>query len=90
MTTENRGLTVQSYNSSTSSWGNELVDTFGLDSGGYAEDTPTNDNNGNLTYDGTQAYTYDAWNRMKTVAHAYRDTGGVHSGQTLDTMTYDA
>jgi hypothetical protein len=22
------------------------------------------------------AYTYDAWNRLKTVAHAYRDAGG--------------
>jgi RHS repeat-associated protein len=59
-------------------------------SGWSAQDTPTNDNNGNLTYDGTQTYTYDAWNRMKTVAHAYRDSEGVHSGQTLDTMTYDA
>ena len=45
---------------------------------------------GNLTYDGTQKYTYDAWNRLTQVAHAYRDSGG--SLQTTGEwarMTYD-
>ena len=38
----------------------------------------TYDRNGNLTYDGLQQYTYDAWNRMMTAAHAYSDSG-VHA-----------
>lgn len=44
---------------------------------------------GNLTYDGTQQYTYDAWNRMTKVAHAYRDGSGVHAGHTACTIGYD-
>jgi RHS repeat-associated protein len=43
-----------------------------------------------MTYDGTQAYTYDAWNRLVKVAHAYRDSNGdVQKGSTFDTMAYD-
>src|SRR5437870_3723622 len=78
-----------SYNSGNSSYDIlEHVDDFAIDGSGYATDTLTYDANGNLTYDGTSAYTYDAWNRMKTVAHAYRDGGGVHSGQVYDTTSY--
>lgn len=29
--------------------------------------SPTHDNNGKLTFDGTLSYDYDAWNRMVTV-----------------------
>jgi hypothetical protein len=68
----------------------ELVETFGLAPGYRVADTLTYDSNGNLTYDGLQAYTYDAWNRLKTVAHAYRDGSGVHSGKVFATMGYDA
>jgi RHS repeat-associated protein len=39
---------------------------------------------------GTQAYTYDAWNRLKTVAHAYGDGSNVHPGQPFAKMLYDA
>jgi hypothetical protein len=63
----------------------ELVETFSLAPGYRVADTLTYDNNGNLTYDGIQAYTYDAWNRLRTVAHAYRDGSGVHSGQVFAT-----
>jgi hypothetical protein len=46
--------------------------------------------NGNLTFDGTQVYTYDAWNRLVGVAHGYTDgSGDVQSGETFDTMSYD-
>ncbi len=31
---------------------------------------------GNLTYDGVHAFTYDAWNRVRTVTKAYRAPGG--------------
>jgi RHS repeat-associated protein len=56
-----------------------------------ASDTEASDGNGNQTYDGTQAYTYDAWNRLMTVSHAYRDASGtLQHGQAFDTMAYDA
>ena len=42
----------------------ELVETFTVDSGGYAEEAPTHDGAGNMTYDGVFAYGYDAWSRM--------------------------
>jgi len=31
---------------------------------------------GNLTFDGRHKYTYDAWNRMRSVGHAQRDSNG--------------
>jgi hypothetical protein len=37
----------------------ELAETFDLVSGYMVADTLTHDSNGNLTYDGLQAYTYD-------------------------------
>jgi YD repeat-containing protein len=68
------------------------VDTNSSDSTyGMASDTEASDGNGNQTYDGTQAYTYDAWNRLMTVSHAYRDgSGTLQHGQAFDTMAYDA
>src|SRR4051812_38613674 len=47
------------------------------------------DNNGNLLYDGTESFTYDAWNRLTKVARAYRGGTNVQSGQTFATITYD-
>ncbi len=70
-------LTIKSWNSSTSAFDKtEAVEDFAVDSSGYASNTLSSDANGNQTFDGIQAYTYDAWNRLKTVAHAYRDSGG--------------
>ena len=70
-------FTLKSWDVATSAFDiTEADDSFGVDSNGYVDDTLANDSNGNLLYDGTQAYTYDAWNRLKTVAHAYRDSGG--------------
>ena len=51
--------------------------------------SPTYDVAGNPTYDGLQCYTYDAWNRLATMAHGYRDATGVHSGGVLSTCGYD-
>jgi hypothetical protein len=90
-------LTIKSYDTATSSFDvTELEEHFTVDSSGYSSDTLAYDHNGNLTYDGLQAYTYDAWNRLKTVAHAYRiavadgGDGNVHAGQVFDTLSYDA
>jgi|GEM_PF-3470784 len=44
---------------------------------GYAEETIDHDRNGNLIYDGVQKYTFDAWNRLRAIAHAYRSGGTV-------------
>jgi len=85
-------FTLNTWDSATSAYDITAADeSFGVDSSGYADDTLTNDQNGNLTYDGVQVYTYDAWNRLKTVAHGYRDSSGtLHSGQVSSTMSYDA
>jgi len=87
-----------SYNMTTSAFDvTEAEEHFTVDSTtGYASDDLVYDSNGNLTYDGLQSYSYDGWNRMKTVAHAYRaltadgGDGNVHSGQTLSATSYDA
>ena len=57
--------------------------------GRFPASSPTYDVAGNLTYDGLQCYTYDAWNRPATMAHGYRDAAGVHSGGVLSTSGYD-
>jgi hypothetical protein len=78
----------------------EHIESFTLDSTGYAPDNLLHDAAGNLTYDGNQAFTYDAWNRMISVAKAYRTSsdngsGGVTLGQSiqlgsvLQTNAYD-
>ncbi len=84
-------LTIKSWNSSTSAFDKtEATEDFNVDSSGYAASniTLSSDANGNQTYDGLQAYTYDAWNRLKTVAHAY-GTGSSNAGQVSSTMSYD-
>ncbi len=85
-------LTIKSWNISTSAFDiTEHYDNFTVDGSGYASETPTYDLAGNLTYDGVQQYTYDAWNRLITIAHAYRDSSGtLQHGQTFDAMRYDA
>ncbi len=85
-------LTIKSWDTATSAFDiTEHYDNFTVDGSGYASETPTYDLAGNLTYDGIQQYTYDAWNRLISVAHAYRDSGGtLQHGQTFDAMRYDA
>jgi RHS repeat-associated protein len=86
-------LTVRSADAGGNFTVTEAVDPLTADTNGYAADSFTYDNNGNLTYDGLQQYTYDAWNRLSTVAHAYRDfagDGNVHAGQVSATYRYDA
>src|SRR5438552_4316179 len=86
-------LSINSYNTSSSAFDiTEAVETFALDANGYTNDNTTlaSDANGNQTYDGVQAYSYDACNRLKTVAHAYRDSGGtLHAGQVSASVSYD-
>jgi hypothetical protein len=84
-------LTVKRWNASTSAFDIvEHVDHFTVDTNGYANETLTYDAAGNLTYDGVEAYTYDAWNRLISVTHAYRDDGGIlHTGKVFETMSYD-
>lgn len=67
------------YNDTTSSYMTELVEHFTTDGSGYAEETPTYDADGNLTYDGTQQYTYDAWNRLKTIADHLNETSATRN-----------
>jgi RHS repeat-associated protein len=43
-----------------------------------------------MTFDGTQQFTFDGWNRLVSVAHAYRNgSGTLSSGQASVTMSYD-
>jgi RHS repeat-associated protein len=86
-------IKVRSYDTATSAFDIlEHVETGALDTSGFTTgDTLTNDSNGNLTFDGTATYTYDAWNRLKSIAHAYRDgSGTLSSGQTSEVNSYDA
>jgi hypothetical protein len=82
---------VRSWNSGSSAFDVvEHYDAFGVDGSGFITDTPTHDLAGNMTYDGSQKYTYDGWNRLKTMAHGYRDGAGtLQSGQAFATMSYD-
>jgi YD repeat-containing protein len=82
---------IRSWNTNTSAFDVvEHADNFGIDGSGNVTDTPVHDAAGNLTYDGSQKYTYDGWNRMKAVAHAYRDgAGSLQTGQTSATISYD-
>ena len=49
-------------------------------------DKPAHDAGGNMTCDGLQAYTYDAWNRLTGVARAY---GDANTSSTIATIAYD-
>ena len=51
----------------------EHVETFDIDGNGRSANDPAHDLAGNMTFDGTQKFTFDAWNRLVKVAHAYRD-----------------
>ncbi len=84
-------FTLKSWDTATSAFDiTEHYDNFTVDGSGYASETPTCDLAGNLTYDGVQQYTYDAWNRLIGIAHAYRDSSGtLQRGQTFDAMRYD-
>ncbi len=84
-------VTIKSYSTTTTSFSvTETVENFALDSSFNGVDTLAYDNNGNLTYDGLQSYTYDAWNQVKTVAHAYTVSGGTpQHGTPFEMLSYD-
>ena len=63
-----------------------VVEDFEVDAAD-AEDEPTYDAAGNLTYDGLYGYTYDAWNRLVKVKHAY--PGDRDGTSTAAEMKYD-
>jgi hypothetical protein len=66
------------------------VETFTVDGNGRSANDPAYDLAGNLTFDGLQEHTYDAWNRLVAVAHGYRDgSNNVQAGQKSVTMSYD-
>jgi RHS repeat-associated protein len=68
----------------------EHSDSFTIDGNGRSANDPAYDLAGNMTFDGTQQFTFDGWNRMVSVAHAYRNgSGTLSSGQASVTMTYD-
>src|SRR5665213_1194337 len=83
-------LRVFRYNPATSAYDiPEHYDGFVTDSSGYANFNLANDNNGNMLFDGSQVFTYDAWNRLRTIAHGFRDAGGtLQTGQVFDQMSY--
>jgi len=72
-----------------SNWVTQHVDEFTVDANGYAADKPTHDAAGNLTYDGRYACTFDAWNRLATVARAYPTSTGHATGSAVSTIQYD-
>jgi RHS repeat-associated protein len=86
-------VTVNSYDSSTSAFDiTEHFDNFSVNSStGVATNTLASDSNGNQTFDVSNVYTYDAWNRMVSVAHGYRDaSNNLQHGHVFETITYDA
>jgi RHS repeat-associated protein len=83
-------LTVKSDPGNTGSYTvTEHCDAFGIDANGYATDTFTYDAAGNLTYDDCYKYSYDAWNRLRTVTRAYRSGGSIQTGSVVSTSSYD-
>jgi hypothetical protein len=86
-------ITVNSYDTATSAFDiTEHFDNFSVNSStGVATNTLASDSNGNQTYDGTNIYTYDAWNRLMSVSHGYRDaSNNLQHGHVFETITYDA
>jgi hypothetical protein len=86
-------VTVNSYDTGTSAFDIiEHFDNFSVNSStGVATNTLASDNNGNQTFDGSNVYTYDAWNRMVSVSHGYRDaSNNLQHGHVFETITYDA
>jgi hypothetical protein len=68
----------------------EHIEEFTIDGSNYADVQPAHDANGNLSYDGTFSYAYDAWNRLAKVTKAYRDSGGtLQSGSVVSEHAYD-
>lgn len=61
-------------------------DTFDVDTDRYTTQSLAHDDAGNLIYDGTFSYVYDAWNRLVAVRKAVSSTV---DGATTATMAYD-
>ena len=59
---------------------------------GQAQEALLHDPAGNLTYDGRFHYTYDAWNRLAAIRHAFRDPNDPNSlvtGPIVGRIAYD-
>ena len=83
-------LTLESDHDGDEQWTVEHVEHFTADANGFVTDTLEHDAAGNLTYDGTFHYTYDAWNRQVTVTKAYRDDqGNLKLGSVVQENEYD-
>jgi len=58
----------------------DLVDTFTTDTNNLRDLGPESDAAGNLTFDGNQHYTYDAYNRVVMIRNAFKDPGHTPTG----------
>ncbi|MEM1109973.1 MAG: RHS repeat-associated core domain-containing protein, partial [Planctomycetota bacterium] len=74
-----RSLKLETDHAADGSWTTEYDGDLNQPTG-YATQVYEHDAAGNLTYDGTFAYGYDAWNRLTTVTNAYRQPDGTASG----------
>ncbi len=63
--------------------------TSGGGGGGATEVEPEHDAAGNVTFDGTYAFGYDAWNRLVIISAATKSGSTVTVGDTLQTAGYD-
>lgn len=84
---------IETDNDENGTFTTEYVDDFGQSwSTGYADIEHDHDATGNLTFDGTFKFTYDAWNRLIKVQNAYRDPdapSAVQTGSTIADYRYD-
>jgi len=71
----------------------ELYDSFTADASSFRDAQPEHDPAGNLTFDGNRFYTYDAYNRLVMVQHAFKDagynSGALTVGSTVAEYQYD-
>ena len=70
-----RHFTLETDHDNNGQWTTEYENDISL-ANTHETQTFAHDAAGNLTYDGTFAYTYDAWNRLTTVSNAYRTANG--------------
>ena len=87
--TGNYDIYIDSIRIDNTDFGGQCAVTqdFSLDNG-YIKDRPKHDAAGNLTYDGSLYYFYDAWNRLVKVQRP--GTGGTPpTGSVIATINYD-
>ena len=68
----------------------EYEDDFDADANGRIASDPDHDKAGNVTFDGTYKYTYDAWDRCVKVERAYRDPSEtIQTGSVVCEVEHD-